>query len=249
MTAHWEYGLIGTVKVRRGKAVIELPGGAPLAVFAILLVNLGQIMSTEAIMDLLWGGHPPKTARVLVAQYVSALRQAFIDAGFPDPPVKRQEPGYVIRKQSGTLDITVFRELVLDAHGLARRQDWEAASAVLARARALRRDRPLVEINCPALTGAYVPLLEQEYLEATEDWISAELHLSRHRELLPELREIAVSHPHREQTHALLMRALHHDDQRAEALEVYERIQQALKRDLNLEPGTSLQEARRAIFT
>lgn len=249
MAGPLQYRLMGPVEVRRGKAAMTLPNGAPLAVLAILLVNMGQIVSTEKLIEMLWEDSPTKTARVLVSQYVKGLREAFADAGFLNPPVKRQGPGYVVLKESGTLDITVFRGLVRDAHELARRQEWASVSETLTRARALRRDEPFADINCPALTSVYTPLLHTEYMEATEDWVAAELHLGRHRDLLPELRELAVNNPHHEQAQALLMRALYQDGQQAEALEAYRRVRQALNRDFGLEPGERLREMYQLILS
>ncbi|HEU5031586.1 MAG TPA: BTAD domain-containing putative transcriptional regulator [Spirillospora sp.] len=97
----------------------------------------------------------------------------------------------------------------------------------------------------PALAGvpgaeAEAVRLEERRLAALEDRIEADLRRGRHRDVVPELRELVDRHPLREQLAGLLMRALRDGGGRAEALVVFEEARRRLADELGADPSAGL---------
>jgi DNA-binding SARP family transcriptional activator len=53
---------------------VKLPGGRERALLAALLLGRGEAVSTDALVDALWGAEPPSTTAKAVQGYVSHLR-------------------------------------------------------------------------------------------------------------------------------------------------------------------------------
>src|SRR5204862_177101 len=66
--------LLGPLEVRRDGVALRLGGAKPRALLANLALNLGVAVSTDRIVDDLWGERPTKSAAHGVEVYVSRLR-------------------------------------------------------------------------------------------------------------------------------------------------------------------------------
>jgi hypothetical protein len=98
-------------------------------------------------------------------------------------------------------------------------------------------------ITWPALTA-----VQNERLDALEDYLEAELASGRHRVALGELEALVETEPVRERLCYQLMLALYRSGRQADALHVYRRVRSRLVERLGLEPGRSLQTLQRAIL-
>ncbi len=111
--------------------------------------------------------------------------------------------------------------------------------------------------NGPALSGVQAGSqiemetrrLEEARLCALAQRIDADLHLGRHRELLPELTVLVSRHRMHESLHGQFMVALHRAGRRGEALDVYQRLRATLVTELGLEPSAPLGRLQRSILT
>src|SRR5207302_7956212 len=70
-----EFRLLGPLEAADGGLVVALPVGKPSAVLACLLVEANRVVPTDALVDALWGEHPPASSTKLVQAYVSQLRK------------------------------------------------------------------------------------------------------------------------------------------------------------------------------
>src|ERR1700753_1651905 len=79
--------------------------GAPKwrSLLACLLVRPGELVSTESLIDELWGDTPPTTANNLVSIYVHRLRREVMGDTEGSMLVHRA-PGYLLRVSPGDLD-------------------------------------------------------------------------------------------------------------------------------------------------
>jgi DNA-binding SARP family transcriptional activator len=68
---------------------VDLSSRRERALLGVLLLNLGEVVSTEALIDSVWGERPPASARHLVHEYVSRIRGAFGDGS----PIATRAPG------------------------------------------------------------------------------------------------------------------------------------------------------------
>jgi len=69
-----EFFLLGPLEARRDGARIELGPRKQRAVLALLLLNANRVVSTERLIDDLWGEAPPDTARSALQVYIAGLR-------------------------------------------------------------------------------------------------------------------------------------------------------------------------------
>ncbi len=104
---------------------------------ALLLLNVGSVVSTDRIIDEVWGEQPPKAVRAVAPQFVAQLRRLIgADALVTKPP------GYVLRVERDQVDLGRFERLVAEA----RSQGAEQRSRTLREALALWRGPPLADL-------------------------------------------------------------------------------------------------------
>src|SRR5580698_3591694 len=110
------------------------------------------------------------------------------------------------------------------------------------------RGQPLADVPSPALARTEGQRLTELRLGALEARIDAQLHLGMHRELIPELEELAAAEPLRERVHELLMLALYRSGQQAAALAAYRQARRRLVDELGVEPGPTLHKLNQRIL-
>ncbi|GGX91758.1 AfsR/SARP family transcriptional regulator [Streptomyces hiroshimensis] len=211
---------------------------------ALLLTRPNEIVTSESLIQELWGETPPRSALTTLQTYIYHARKMFIAERLV--PAERallitQPPGYLIRVEDHEVDIKIFERLVLQGKTALENGRPEAAVQRLEQALALWRGPALS--NIPAgdvLTGRIVHLNELR-IRALELRIEAELQLGRQRESIPLLRALVNDYPLNEWFHGQLISALNHSGRRAEALQAYQSLRRILNDELGLEPSPELQ--------
>src|SRR6188472_4178138 len=94
-----EFRILGPLAAADDGAPIVLGAPKQRALLAILLLHRNEVVSTERLIDELWGERPPKTARKSLQLHVSRLRRA-LPAGTLEP----QPPGYRLLVEPDQLD-------------------------------------------------------------------------------------------------------------------------------------------------
>src|SRR3954470_6051619 len=93
---------------------VPLGGSKQRALLAVLLLHANETVSTDQVIDELWGERPPATAAKTVQVHVSRLRKALAgvngDAG--GGPVLTREGGYELQLDPDQLDSHRFETLV-----------------------------------------------------------------------------------------------------------------------------------------
>src|SRR5262249_62294488 len=83
-----QFRILGPLDVRENGADIDIGGGKQRALLALLVLHGGESLSTDRLIDALWGGSPPSGASASVHVYVSRLRRA-VGADRPGGTPKR----------------------------------------------------------------------------------------------------------------------------------------------------------------
>jgi YVTN family beta-propeller protein len=237
-----QFRVLGRLEASRNGEPIELGTRKQRAVLALLLLSANRVVSTERLIDELWGSSPPESARSALQVYIAGLRKAF---GSDGAILRTIPPGYVLQVERGSLDLERFAELRDEARSA---EDPEHRSALLHDALSLWRDEPLAELVAEPFATTAVPQLEQLQLETLEQRIEADLELGRHAALVSELEVLVAEHPYRERLRAYLMLALYRSGRQAEALETYREGRRTLNDELGLKPGHDLRELETAIL-
>jgi len=240
-----KFGVLGPLLVQCGAARLPIPPGKQRALLAALLLAANQLVSYDALIDTLWGGDPPPSARVSLQNYVKRLRRSLTGCD----RIGTERRGYLIRVLPGELDLQDFEELARAGRVAARASDWAAAAGRFGEALSLWRGEPLADVCADVLVQREVPRLAELRLQTLESRIDADLRLGRHGEVIAELRRLVAVNPLRERLVQLLMIALYGDGQRAGALAAYRAAQRTLVDELGIEPGAGLQELHRLLLT
>ena len=225
---------------------VKLPAGRERALLAVLLLHRGEVVSTDALVDALWGETPPSTATKALQGYVSHLRRLLDEAG-RGRALETQPPGYLLRVDDDRVD--AFRFEALAARGWRELEsEPDTALATFEEALALWRGPALSEFAFAEFAQPEIRRLEELRLETVEGRIEAILRLGRHGAVVAELGTLVEAHPLRERLRGQLMLALYRSGRQADALEVYREGRTLLSDQLGLEPGTDLQRLERAIL-
>jgi DNA-binding SARP family transcriptional activator len=234
-----DFRILGPLEVIAGDRALALGGGRQRKLVAILLLHANEFVSSERLIEDLWGEQRPDTASKALQGYISQLRKALA----PDTLVTRPG-GYVLRLAPGELDLDRFERLIDGA----REAEPRVAAEKLREALALWRGPPLADFAYDEFAQSEIARLEERRLVALERRVEADLALGRHAELAGELAALVTRHPLRERLRAQLMLALYRSGRQAEALEAYTDARRTLRDELGLEPSEELQQLQRAIL-
>jgi DNA-binding SARP family transcriptional activator len=236
-----DFGILGPLQIRDGDRELPLSGSKQRAVLAILLLHAGEVVSSDRLIDDLWGDEPPESGVTALQVRVSQLRKAL---GSAAAQLETRAPGYVLRVGPDEVDLQRFERLVEQAE----RAEPETASGLLRDALALWRGPALTDFAYEPFAQAAIGRLEELRLSALERRIEADLALGRAAALVGEIEPLVAEHPLRERFRAQLMLALYRSGRQAEALAAYQATRQALVDELGIEPTPVLQELERAIL-
>ena len=244
MATEFEFGVLGPLQVLHDGRQLELAGTKQRSVLALLLLRANEVVSTDVLIDRLWGSKPPGTAANTLQVYISQLRKVL-----PPDTLVTQPPGYMLRVGTEQVDLHRFERLAAEGRdGLARGEPG-AAAEMLREALALWRGEPLADVAFESFAQTEILRLEELRLAALEDRIEADLALGRHGAMVGELEALVREHPLRERLRGQLMLALYRSGRQAEALEEYQKARRTLVDELGIDPGPALQQLEKAILT
>ena len=234
-----DFRILGPVEVWDDGAQLQLGGPKQRAVLALLLLDAGRVVSTDRLIDALWGEQPPATAATSLQNFVSQLRKVVgADVLVTKPP------GYRLQLEPEQLDLERFRRLVEGS----RQQGAAQRAATLREALGLWRGPALADLAFESFALSESARLEELRLAALEERIEADLESGRHGELAGELEALVREHPLREPLRRSLMLALYRSGRQAEALQAYHDARRALVDELGIEPSAALQQLHGAIL-
>jgi DNA-binding SARP family transcriptional activator len=246
-----DFRILGPLEVRDGDRVVALGGTRQRAVLAVLLLHANQAVSSDRLIDELWGDEPPKAAAASIRVFVSELRKALEPGrGLRDSGqvLRTQSPGYVIRIDPGQLDLGRFERLLEEGRRALAEGVPETAAEILRDALSSWRGPALADFAYEPFAQAAIARLAELRLTAIELRAEADLALGRHSELVGELEALVAEHPLREHLRRQLMLALYRSGRQSEALDVYRQARSSLIDELGIEPSPVLQELERAIL-
>lgn len=244
-----EVAVLGPVRARLGDQDVALGSAQQRAVFAMLAISAGAVVTQQEIIDGLWEHEVPASAKGMVHTHISALRRAL------DPGRERgrssllcsEGAGYLLRLDREALDVTRFES----AARLARRQlaaaQAESAVSTTTEALSLWCGTPLAGLSGPFAAA------RRRHLEATrsvllEQRAEALVALERWDQAVSELTPLTGKDSFRDKPRELLMTALHRSGRTGEALEVYRDTRAVYAAELGVEPGPVLRKLHEKIL-
>src|SRR5918996_4701269 len=136
-----EFRLLGPLEIRADHGGLPLGGPKQRTVLAHLLLQANRVVSTERLIDAIWGEEPPATARNTLQTYIRHLRRA-VGA----ERIQHRSSGYVLHADSQEIDVLQFQGLIEESQALAP-ADLPAAITSLREALALWRGPALDDLT------------------------------------------------------------------------------------------------------
>jgi DNA-binding SARP family transcriptional activator/tetratricopeptide (TPR) repeat protein len=233
--------LLGPVDVTIDGRPRPLVGLRRKAVLAALALQPARIVSTDRLIDLVWGDATPATVTNTLQSHISYLRHLL----GARTAIQAQAPGYLLDIGDEATDVMTAERLIRAAGQSA---DLAGAASHLQAATALWRGPPLADLAGLAGFDRQAQRLEQLLQRTRQDLIEIRLRLGQHRTLIPELAELSRQQPLDEQIHGSLMLALYRAGRQADALEVYQRLRRMLQDDLGIDPSQAVRDLQSAIL-
>src|SRR6478735_18068 len=125
--------LLGAVHVldAEGRSV-SVAAGRVSSMLAMLVLRAGSVVSTDDLLDGIWGDDPPASARNALQVHASGLRKLWSRAGLPGgvDALQGHPGGYELRVGAETVDVFVAERLLKNARvGLLSSRPDEAGRA------------------------------------------------------------------------------------------------------------------------
>ncbi|MEU2118117.1 BTAD domain-containing putative transcriptional regulator [Streptomyces sp. NPDC016459] len=226
---------------------IALNGAKPTVILAALVVHLGEVLSVERLVDLVWEEEPPATARALVASHVSGLRRSLAGTEGAEA-IRTRSPGYVAEFPPSAVDARCFEEACAAGRKAAAAGRAEEAVEILQAASRLWRGRDALEGLGQSFARVEAMRLTELRLEAAELRFSVELDLDRRTDLVSELVAHVAAHPLRERPRGQLMTALFRAGRMPDALRCYDEGRRLLRTELGVDCGPELRALHQALL-
>jgi DNA-binding SARP family transcriptional activator/tetratricopeptide (TPR) repeat protein len=239
------FRILGALEVWIDSEQLALHGRRHEKLLSAMLLNVGKVTPLQHLVDVIWNQNPPSTADKQVRNAASSLRTLLASTG---ASISAVAAGYRLDIPDGTLDHTVFELHVARARRHAGNSRLVDAVTELRSALALWRGPALIGLDSSALEPQIVGLNESR-VAALEYCNDLRLRLGHHRAMVSELSEWVSMHPLRERLASQLMLALYRSGRQADALSVYNGLQQALADELGVSPGYECQELRNRILS
>ena len=246
-----DFRILGPLEARDDGRTVALGGTKQRALLGLLLLHPNETLSTDRLIDELWGERPPSSAAKAVQVRVSRLRKALAgeDGNGSADLVVTRERGYELKLDPERVDSRRFERLVAEGHSELGAGRPELATAAFERALSLWRGAPLADLAYESFAQPEIARLEDVHVAAIEQLVEAKLALGRHAEVVGQLETLIAEHPYREGLRAQLMLALYRCDRQADALQAYQDARGTLVDELGIEPGERLRGLEQAILS
>lgn len=231
----FEIRVLGPLTVSSDGASADLGGPKQRLVLALLIIDLDRVVTTDRLIEGLWGEDPPPTARKAVQVHVSNLRRSLGDG----LPLRTAPGGYLLQSAGLDVDAVAF-ERDLDAATATLRTDPLGSERRLVGAIARWHGPPYSDLGDEPALAAEIARLDELRLRALEARLDGQLRVGRHADTVGELTTLRAEHPYRERFTELLMLALYRSGRQTEALRAYDRTRSMLVEELGVEPGPAL---------
>jgi DNA-binding SARP family transcriptional activator/pimeloyl-ACP methyl ester carboxylesterase len=229
--------VLGAVELVAGDGdPVALPGRRQPALLAALAARAGEVVSSDRLIDLLWGEDLPDNPEGSLHSAVFKLRASMRAAGGRDVLLTR-ERGYQLALLPDDLDAARFTDLVRRARDEAPSE----GAATLTAALDLWRGSAYAGFADSDVAHLEAMRLEELRRTAVERLGVALLDTGRAAEAVHVLESFVAENPLREAARATLMRSLHTLGRTAQALEHYQGYREDLGEELGLEPSHAMQ--------
>ena len=238
-----ELRVLGPIEVRHDGSPVQVRGGKPRELLALLATRPNRPVTAEQLIEELWEGNPPPSAATALRVHIGRIRSVLeLDrsSSAPSTRLPAGPHGYVLRVEPDELDAQRFERLVLLARDAVDAGDPSQAVRRLTQALDLWRGPVLADIRHIAAAGAEITRLDDLRAIAIEELADARLALGEHALAVDLVSSAIAQFPLRERLTASLMLGLYRGGRQAEALRAYSQLARRLDEELGVTPSHEL---------
>lgn len=241
-----EFRVFGSLEIVADGTPIKIDAPKQRAVLAVLLVHVNEVVSTDRLMDAVWG--EDEVGVGTLRYHVSKLRETLQSeiGSAAETVIATEAPGYVLRTDSDSLDAARFDGLVDEARQILQSEP-ERALRLLDEALALWRGDAYAEFAYEEFAHLEVERLAEKRRGAIEDRMDALLALGRHTDAIAQLEGLTARQPHRERLWGQFALALYRGGRQSDAVAALQQIRDSLG-ELGLDLSPPLKELEQRVF-
>lgn len=236
-----EFLVLGPLQVLDTGRPVTIAAPRQRALLAVLLMHSNQVVSTDRLLDLVWGGDDSEVGVSALRYSISKLRDA-LDPGREsghEGIISTRPPGYVLQASPGQIDALGFETLLAEGRRVLA-SDPGSALKLFDEALSLWRGGAYNDFEYEEFARQEILRLEEMHLAAQEDRFDALLALGRGREAVGDMQTLVDAHPRRERLTGSLMLALYRAGRQADALAAFKRLRAELGEGIGIEPSKEL---------
>ena len=236
--------LLGPVGVESVGAVVALGGPKQRAVFALLALDVGRVVSLDRLILELWRDEPPAQATMALQSNVSRLRRVLAGATSPGAgsAIVTRPPGWMLDLPPECVDAVEFGALVSQGRDLLASGQPADAADRLRTALALWTGPAMGDLGMEGFAVAERTRLEQLRMDATEALFEAELAAGEPVAVVEAAERFTQENPFRERGWVALMVGLYRTGRQTDALAAAARLRVLLAEELGLDPSPEVLE-------
>jgi predicted ATPase/DNA-binding SARP family transcriptional activator len=239
--------ILGPIEVTIDNEPVVLGGAKQRSVLAALASRHGQVVSSDELIEDVWGDDLPSNPLNTLQYQIAQLRKLIEDDSSSPRFLVTRSPGYLLDPGTTSLDASTFDTLVQKGRTALAEGDDVLAAELVDEALSLWRGPALADFRYDDFAQSYAASLDDARLAAEELRIAISLSSGHHTEVIPRLTRLVSEHPLREGLWAQQMVALYRDGQQTEALRAYQNARAALG-DVGIDPSTELRALEQQII-
>lgn len=245
-----ELRVLGQLETVVAGKTIDITSAKQAALLVALALEPGKVVSSERLVDALWGEDPPGSAQTTLRSLVYRLRRALAGDGEDDAAgwLRGRGSGYMLDVGPDAVDTARFDRLTAAGRDALARTEPAVAAEALRQSLGLWRGPALGELGSWPYFCAEARRLDEARLGVIEDLAEAELALGRPADALARLEPHVGANPLRERAWGQLMLALYRLGRQADALQAYQRVRRVLAEELGIEPTPPLRDLEAGIL-
>jgi len=162
-----EFHVLGPLEVVEQDRPLALGSPQQRALLVVLLVHRGELVSSDRLIDALWGERAPPSAAKIVQGYVSNLRKV-LGEGL----LVTRGRAYLLQTEPGQTDLDRFQSLVAEGRRELQEGEAESAAGRLREALGLWRDPALADFAYESFAQSEIAGLDEARLAAVEERIA-----------------------------------------------------------------------------
>ena len=242
---------LGPLEVEVDGSRVTARGARLNAVLATLLLHLNRRVSTDLLLDAVWGEAATESSHSTLETHVWRLRRLLEPTrgrGQAASVLVNDAGGYRLLAQPEDVDSARFEQLGLEVLDLGTTQQPDRALQAADQALALWRGAPFEPIADRAWAAGPIARLNEIRAQLQERRIDAILGVDRPELAVGELEPLLAEQPYRERLWWLRMLALHRAGRSEDALATFRTARRTLIDEVGIDPGAELVQLHRQIL-